>query len=205
VQNVVAIAASIDEPVGLVGHSLGGALVLGAAAKSHAVLAVAVYEPAVFEAPSEVDPSSSQEKATRTAEALAEGRLADAARMMIEGAATDYELATLSAEGAFDVWASNVEVAVQEMRQARESGRPSPTHPLALARITAPILYLHGARTPTTWYRKGARYLADHAANLRVVEIPGAGHFAPQLAAEAIANELIHFFTSAQQPASARA
>jgi pimeloyl-ACP methyl ester carboxylesterase len=203
VQDVAAFAASVGEPVGLVGHSLGGALVLGAAAESDAVSAVAVYEPAVFEATSEVDPSSSHEKATRSVEAWAEGRLADAARVMIEGAATYDELAALSARGAFEAWASKVGVAVQEMQQAREFEKSSPTHPSLLTRITVPILYLHGERTPTTWYREGVRHVANHVADLHVVEIPGVGHFAPLLAPERIASELIRMFTTALQPTSA--
>jgi pimeloyl-ACP methyl ester carboxylesterase len=203
VEDVVAFTASVGEPVGLLGHSLGGALVLGAAAASDSVSAVAVYEPVVFEAPSRGGSKILREKATRTLAAAAEGRLADAARIMIEGTATDDELAALSLGGAFEAWASNVDVAVQEMQQANEDERSSPTQPSVLTRITAPLLYLHGSQTPTTWYTEGARHVADHVTDLRIVEIAGVGHFAPHLAPEAIANELIQFFTSVMPPTEA--
>jgi len=185
-------------PVGLVGHSLGGSLVLGAAADSPAVSAVAVYEPAVFEAASEVNPRA-EDKATRVAAAVEEGRLADAARAMLEGAVTDDEMAALLASGVIETWARNVQVALEEARQAGASDRPTPTDPSALTRITAPVLYLYGSRTPTTWYAEGARHLAEHVTGLRVVEIADAGHLAPHLEPGPLANELVWFFDAVRE------
>lgn len=48
-EDVLAIVESIDEPVGLVGHSLGGRRALQVTAQCDRVLAVAVYEPALRE------------------------------------------------------------------------------------------------------------------------------------------------------------
>jgi pimeloyl-ACP methyl ester carboxylesterase len=196
VQDVVAFVEQVGEPVGLFGHSLGGALALGAAAHSAAVSSVAVYEPAVFEAASEVDPRS-EGKARRVAEAVSEGRLADAAIAMVEGAITDEEMSALSMEGVLEVWGANVGVALQEAHQAGASESPTPTDPSVLAQVTVPCLYLHGSRSPTTWYVEGGRYVADHVSDVRVLEIADVGHFAPLLAPEPLAVALLRFFDSA--------
>jgi pimeloyl-ACP methyl ester carboxylesterase len=66
VEDVVSFVEGVGQPVGVFGHSLRGALALGAGANSAAVSAVAVYEPAVFEAPSEVNPRAA-DKAARIA------------------------------------------------------------------------------------------------------------------------------------------
>lgn len=196
VEDVVVFAESVGEPVGLVGYSLGGMLALGAAAHTLAVSAVAVYEPAVFEAFSveEEDTERFAERAERMDEAVAEGRFADAARATIEDAVTGDELSALSASGVFEAWAPNVGVALQEQQQAMQSEAPSPTDPSALARITVPVLCLHGSRTPTPWYTEAARYLGDHVGDLHVVEVAGAGHVGPHLTPESIAHELVRFF-----------
>jgi pimeloyl-ACP methyl ester carboxylesterase len=200
VENIVAFTEAIGEPTGLLGYSLGGALALGAAARSDAVAAVAVYEPSIFEVPSPVDPRASEERATRMAEAVAAGRLADAARIMIGDVATEEELAALSAGSHFDAIGRNVPVALRVVEQAGRSTGPSPTDPSALGRVTAPVLYLHGSRTPTTWYTDAARHLEAHLPAIRVVEIAGAGHFAPHLAPDAIAGELVRFFARRRSP-----
>jgi len=193
VQDVVAFAESIGEPVGLVGYSLGGSLALGAAAHSTAVAAVAVFEPPVFEV-HRGDEDFARSLAGRVGEAVGEDRLADAARITVEGVAREGELAALSAAGAFETWSRNVLVALQEMEQAGAPGVLSPTAPARLAQITAPVLYLHGSLTPTTWYRDGARHVAGHVAGVRVHEVPEVGHFGPPLSPDPIATELIRFF-----------
>jgi pimeloyl-ACP methyl ester carboxylesterase len=200
VEDVVSFAEGIGQPVGLIGHSLGGALALGAAANSAAVSAVAVYEPAVFEAPSEVNPRA-EAKAVRIGEAVAEDRLADAARAMVEGAVTDDEMAAISRADVFESWATNVRVALQEAQQAGESQRPTPTDASILTRIDVPVLYLYGSQTPSTWYIEGARHVASHVADFRQVEVVGAAHLTPHLAPELIAEELIRFFEATSEPA----
>ena len=55
VEDVVAFAESISEPVGLAAASGGSISTLGAAAQSKAVAAAAVYEPIVFEIIGEED------------------------------------------------------------------------------------------------------------------------------------------------------
>lgn len=200
VEDVVSLVDGVGQPVGLVGHSLGGALALGAAANSAAVSAVAVYEPAVFEAPSEVNPRA-EAKAARIGEAVAENRLAEAARAMVEGAVTDDEMAEISRADVFESWAMNVRAALKEAQQAGASQRPTPTDASVLKRIEVPVLYLHGSQTPTTWYVEGARHVAGHVADFRQVEVVGAAHLTPYLAPELIADELVQFFEAVSEPA----
>jgi pimeloyl-ACP methyl ester carboxylesterase len=193
VEDVTAFAESVGEPVGLLGYSFGGTLALGAAARSDAVSAVAVYEPAVFEAHGG-DEDFAEALAARVRSAIEDGSLVDAARMAIEGVALEDELTALEASGAFELWARNVPIAVQDIEQAGRSPGPGPTAPPTLARVTARVLYLHGALTPTRWYRDGGDHVAAHAADVRIREVPEVGHFSPILVPEAIADELIRFF-----------
>lgn len=199
VEDVVSFVDGIGQPVGLLGHSLGGALALGAAADSAAVSAVAVYEPAVFEAPSEVDPRAGA-KAARVDQAVAEDRLAGAARAMVEGAVTDEEMAAISRADVFASWTVNVRVALREAQQAGESQRPTPTDASVLERIDVPVLYLYGSQTPTTWYAEGARHVASHVADFRQVEVAGAAHLSLYLAPHLIADELVRFFEEESAP-----
>lgn len=205
VSDVVAVAEAVGEPVGLMGWSLGATAALGAAATSRAASAVAVYEPGVFDVPNDANPVDATETARIFTEAVAAGRLADAARSLIERVATPQELAALAKEGAFAAWAANMPVATVEVPAVQEGlarGGMSPTAPSVLANVTAPVLYLHGSRTPTSWYVDGAHHVARHAAaDVQIVEIADAGHFAPILAPTPIARELARFFTAEPQPA----
>lgn len=76
------------------------------------------------------------------------------------------------------------------------------TDPEALARITVPVLVLTGQETRLRpFFCAGAEFIAQHVADSQVWELPGAGHFAPLLAPESVADELITFFESASQAA----
>jgi pimeloyl-ACP methyl ester carboxylesterase len=194
--DAVAIAEAFGDPVALMGWSLGGTIALGAAARSRAVSAVAVYEPGVFDVPSGANPAASKQKADAVAEAVTGGRFADGAREMISDVATAEELAALAAGDAYDRWAPNMPVTLRGVRAVTEGlagGGFSPTAPSTLAEITVPVLYLHGTDTPTSWYVDGARHVARHAADVRIAAVPGVGHFAPMLAPEAVADALLRF------------
>ena len=81
VDDVVAFAESIGEPVGAVGHS--SSLTLAAAARSAAISAVAVYEPGVSAVPVG-DAARLQDAVMRMMTVADEGRHADAVRIFIE-------------------------------------------------------------------------------------------------------------------------
>lgn len=69
-----------------------------------------------------------------------------------------------------------------------------------LGAISVPVLVLKGSDT-RPFFATSARFVADHAPNARVHEIPGAGHAAPLTHSEEFAEALTEFFQSAQQPA----
>jgi pimeloyl-ACP methyl ester carboxylesterase len=200
VEDVAAFAESIGEPVGLVG--LSTTWTLGAAAHTDAVSAVAVYEPGVDRVLGEDDAVRIEEMYTRLDQAAAKGRLADAARELIELIANDDELATLSRTDYFETVGQNVTVHLQEIKQAAQSEQPGSTDPLVLARIAAPVLLLHGSRTPLEdWLTDSVRYVADHVSDLHVHEITDAGHLGPYCEPDAVADELVQFFETALKPA----
>ena len=193
VEDVTTFAESVGEPVGLVG--LSTTVTLGAAAKTDAVGAVAVYEPGVNEAIGEDDIVRIEEMFARVAEASAEDRLAEAARELIDLVGNDDEVAALSATNYFDAAGGNVPVLLTEIEQSARSEAPGSTDPSVLARITVPVLLLHGSRTALAdWATNSVQYLADHLADAHVHEITGAGHLGPHCEPEVVADELVLFF-----------
>jgi pimeloyl-ACP methyl ester carboxylesterase len=185
---------SIGEPVGLVGLSSGGMISLGVAARTSAVSAVAAYEPVVFEVIDEETFARFGEVWGRIAEAAAEDRPTDAARTFLEFVSNDDELEALSASGGFELAARHLPVDLQESQQAAQPTGPSGTDPSVLERITAPVLVLHGWETALPWFTHGVRHVAEHASDVEVRKLPGAGHLAPIAEPEPVADELIGFF-----------
>ncbi len=197
VEDVVAFVDSLGEPVGLVGHSSGAGLVLGAAAEATSVVGVAAYEPVVPAVISEDDVARVQAAMVRHADAAAEGRYADAARILFDESpmATDDEVAAMTALGHFDAMARYVPVSLRELEQAATSETPDFSDPTVLGQISAPVLLLHGERT-APFATDSLRHLDPHLPDSEVREVPGAAHFGPLLAPEAVAAELTRFFTA---------
>jgi pimeloyl-ACP methyl ester carboxylesterase len=201
--DVVAIAESVGEPVGLVGWSLGGTIALGAAADSPALSGVAVYEPGVFDVPHRSNPLGDEEKMRAIEQAGATLEPAEVPRRLLADIMTHEERHALEADNAFEAWAPNVPTVLRELPMTLEglaSGGFSPTAPATLASVTVPVLYLHGTRTPSTWYVDGADHLARYVADIRVTPIDDVGHFAPMLAPEPLAAALIRFFSAERRP-----
>jgi pimeloyl-ACP methyl ester carboxylesterase len=64
------------------------------------------------------------------------------------------------------------------------------------------VLVLMGQQTRLRpFFTAAAEFIAQHVTDSQVWELPGVGHFAPVLAPESVADELITFFESARQPA----
>ena len=79
---------------------------------------------------------------------------------------------------------------------------PGPPTPRRWRGSRAPVLLLLGRQTRLgTFFTDSAQFIAQHVADPQVWELPGVGHFAPVLAPESVADELITFFESARQPA----
>lgn len=201
-EDVVSFVESIGEGVHLFGESDGGALALGAAARTAAVSAVAAYEPTVFEVAGEHEAGLVEAAIPRVSAAVTDDRLSDAARIFSEMSATQGELATLSAMGYFDEAGSYMPILLQELEQGvgTEQGaatEPGPTSPSLLSNIVVPVLLLHGSHSVLReWFSRGVRHVADHVPEAHMCEIQGAGHFGVALEPEAIADELARFFAS---------
>ncbi|MDP8927065.1 MAG: alpha/beta hydrolase, partial [Actinomycetota bacterium] len=90
---------------------------------------------------------------------------------------------------------------MQEIQQGMSDEGPQPTDPEVLGQIDAPVLVLLAQRTRlSTWFSDSARHVAQHVADSHVRELPDVGHFAPLVAPEPVAKELISFLESVRQP-----
>jgi pimeloyl-ACP methyl ester carboxylesterase len=192
IEDVVAFADSIGDPIGLVGHSSGGALALAAAAQTNRATSVAIYEPALPELDEDIR-ARYRDAFEQMGKAAGEGRLIDAVQIAFEDCAmaNDEELAILAAVGAAELVAPNVPVHVGDQGFVNHRF----LEPDRLDQLKMPILLLHGSHTHT-FYSNVVTHLADQLTDTHVREIDGAGHMGPLLAPELVAAELVRFFTS---------
>jgi pimeloyl-ACP methyl ester carboxylesterase len=197
VEDVVACAESIGEPVGLVGW--GSALSARVAARDDgAVFAVAAYELGAGEVMSEEGGNRMGEVFAGVGKLVAEGRLVDAARAFIEGSDVIYSEEDLSTGAPLEFWeaaASRLPLFLQESKQAAGSGQPGATSPSELGKITMPVLLLHGDRS-SQWFTDSVQHVARHLPDATVRQIPGAAHFGPYTHPRAVAEEMARFFTA---------
>jgi pimeloyl-ACP methyl ester carboxylesterase len=203
VEDIRAFVESIGEPVALAGISGGGMHVLGAAGRTDAVSAVAVYEPVVFEVADEAYLANFREAVVAVREAVTRCEPAEAARAFLRSIATDAEKELLT--GADDLLEEAGRFAPVDLLEFQHhiaaSAKLSPTDPSTLANISAPVLIMYGDQTPHAVFADGARYVADHVADALVRVIPDAGHLAATLGAEAVADEIERFLQATLAPA----
>jgi pimeloyl-ACP methyl ester carboxylesterase len=134
--------------------------------------------------------------------AAADGRLVDALHAFAPWICTAEEVAALELTDFFVRWAGQVPAMLRFIQHDASYEGPRSTDPVVLGRITAPVLLLLGRQTRlATFFTDSARFIAQHVADPATWELPGVGHFAPVLAPESVAGELITFFESARQPA----
>lgn len=188
VDDVVAFAESIGEPIGAVGHS--SSIALAAAARTTAISAVAVYEPAVSAVLEEAQ-TSLQDTVVRMMGVAAKGHYSEAARIFFEqsGLFNDDEVEALRATGTYEMMAPNVPAWCKEMPEYAGATEVS-----LLSRVQVPVLLLQGAQT-APWFAASIRYMKRNLADAYVVEVPGAGHMGPLLAPKEVSDELTRFFT----------
>jgi pimeloyl-ACP methyl ester carboxylesterase len=200
-EDAAAFIDSIGGTVHVVGWSAGVMTALGAAANSDAVGAVALYEPTVIPVMGEDDLADLGATFEQVGAAAADGRLAEAARAFHRFVANDDELAALDAEyyersgRAFPSLLRTVQAS--QTYEGSES-----TDPETMARVSVPVLLLRGEQTRrATFYADTEQYVAEHVPDPHVRELPGIGHFAPNLAPEPVAEALVSFFGAVRQPA----
>jgi pimeloyl-ACP methyl ester carboxylesterase len=200
--DVMAFVDSIGEPALLVGWSGSAAWVLGAAARSDAVAAVAVYEPTLIAMMAEDELAETLDTMQQVGTAALDGRLVDALHTFSSWICTDDEIAALARTNFDDMWSVQVPAMLRFVQQDGSYDGPRSTAPEALGRITVPVLVLTGQRTRLRrFFSSSAEFIARHVSDSQIWELPGAGHLAPVLAPESVADELLTFFESARQPA----
>ena len=134
--------------------------------------------------------------------AAADRRLLDAVRAFALGICTDNEVAALEKTDFFDRWADGIPALLQYFQQELTYEGPRSTDSEVLRQVTAPVLLLRGQQTLLgESFAASEQYIAQHVADPHLRELPGLGHFAPVLAPDRIAKELISFFESVLQPA----
>jgi pimeloyl-ACP methyl ester carboxylesterase len=188
VDDVVAFAESIGEPVGAIGHS--SSITLAAATQTKKISAVAVYEPGVAGVLEEGQ-TGLQNAVIKMMDAATEGQYAKVARIFFEESRlfNDDEIAALAKTGTYEKVAPNVFAWCNEMQEYAGATEVS-----VLSQVLVPVLLLRGSRT-APWFVASVRYMMRNLANARVVEIPDAGHMGPLLKPENVASELTRFFT----------
>ena len=204
-EDVTAFVESIGEPVSLVGWSGSGAWVLGATARSGSVAAVAAYEPFVVPVMRDDDLARTFATMEQMGMAAADGRLVDAVRAFAAWICTDPEIAALEETDFYERWAGCVPAMLRFVQEDASYRGPRSTDPEALGTVAAPVLLLRGQQTALgTFLADAARHIAQHVSDPHVRELPGAGHFAPVIAPEPIAKELIRFFESVRHEPARR-
>ena len=199
-EDIIALVDSIGEPVCLVGWSGSGAWVLGAAARRASVAAVAAYEPFVLAVMRDGDRARTVATMAQVGLAAADGRLVDAVRSFAAWICTDAEIAALEETDFYERWADCVPAMLRFVQEDASYGGARSTDPEVLGTITAPVLLMHGQQTALgTFIRDAALHVAQHVPDPHVRELAGVGHFAPLVAPERIAGELISFFATARQ------
>lgn len=202
IEDVTAFIESIGEPVSVVGESDGGALALGAAARTNAISALAVYEPVVPEVADAETIARLEETFARVGEAAAEGMLAHAARIFSELVANEDELRALTALDYFNECARYIPTMLQENEDGLESDEPGPTNDSVLAKITAPVLVLRGTQGALRLLSTdGPRHVAEQLPDSQQRNVEGAGHFGVALAPQHIAEEVLQFFDASLRSA----
>jgi pimeloyl-ACP methyl ester carboxylesterase len=199
-EDVTAFVDSIGEPVSLVGWSGSGPWVLGAAAHSGSVAAVAAYEPFVVSLMRDDDGARTFATMERVGIAAADGRLVDAVRAFASWICTDRELAALEETDFYARWASCIPAMLRFVQRDGSYEGSRSTDADVLGRVTAPVLLLRGRQTALdAFFADTARHIAQHVPDPHVRELPGVGHFAPLLAPDRVARELIPFLAAVRQ------
>jgi pimeloyl-ACP methyl ester carboxylesterase len=125
--------------------------------------------------------------------AVDEDRQADAFRIVVDDVlvpTTDEERALLSLPGVDDFFATGFPMAV---RNLPDMNRPIDVG--VLEQLVMPVLLLDGTRS-SDHYKDAVRFLSETLHDARVIQVDGAGHLGPTTHAQAVAEELVAFFTA---------
>lgn len=178
-------AAQPDQPIVLVGHSLGGLVALLAMLDGAAVAAAILYEPIVLACLDEADPGDRAARAWDRA--LIEGIAAGVSAGHPEPAVARFIEAYN--EVAWSELPGKARAAIladaQGLQATTQAVHVRPLSATTLASLTTPVLVLSGTRSPDVAQRM-ARRLTTKLANASHAIVEGAGHMGPVLAPDAV-------------------
>lgn len=200
VEDFLTYVDSLPQQPGLVGWSGGANQALAVAARSDAVAAVAAFEPVANSLMDEQERAALGAAVARMGELAAEGSLADAVRAFAGYPFNDEDIAAAEDAGYFEATGRYAATMLSFFQQLREHQGPLPDDPVVLGAVFAPVLVLHGSETKP-FMATSVRHVADNVPDATVEQIPGAGHAAPLTHPQELAEALVGFFASDQQPA----
>ncbi|WP_193315297.1 alpha/beta fold hydrolase [Nostocoides sp. F2B08] len=189
VEDVVAVIDTVadraDSPVDVLGHSLGGYLVLRATARSAHVRRVVAYEPAIVPA------GQPAELVARMKTAADAGRNEEVAELMLREVLhmPQEEISALRAQ---PTWPARVASAPT---LPREESVPLLIDDIELTAIRCPTLLIGGGDSPA-FLQEAIRTVADGVAHAQVIMLPGQQHVADQLIPEEFAQVVLRFLIS---------
>jgi pimeloyl-ACP methyl ester carboxylesterase len=198
-EDVITYVDSIGEPTGLVGWSLGASLAIVAAAQSDVVDAIAPFEPAMMTLLDDQEQAVMGGAVAGMGEQAQAGNLTAAVRAFLGWPFAEDEIAVADEAGYIEAAGRYIPSLLDFFQQTTESEGPEVDEAAVLAAISVPVLALKGSDT-RPFFADSVRYVADHAPDARVHEIPGAAHAAPMTHPETFAEALTEFFSPARQP-----
>lgn len=181
-------AADFGGPVDLLGHSYGGNVAFGAAARTTHVRRLVLYEgwPCPDPADRTVDPDRLAQMERLLEEGRREEMLLEFYRHVMKG--TEEDIALIRSTPA---WPARVAAAHTVPRECRAFGAVG-LDPATAARITAPVLLLVGSDSPDD-VRADPDVVAAALPDARVQELPGQQHVAQLTAPELLSGTVLDF------------
>lgn len=183
VEDVAAIAASLDEPAHLVGHSYGGAVALAAVAAGVPACSLVLYEPATGTR-GDLD---LEQLASACEAAIAAGDPDGSLTIFYEAVGERAALELMRAwQPVYDRFRRDAHTIAREVRAAA-----SLPHDLGEG-LDVPVLLLHGTTSHAAFVRT-CEELALHLPTAEVAVLDGQGHLGPAFAPEAFAARVLEF------------
>ena len=186
-EDIATLAASINGPVDIFGHSFGAACVLGAARQIPNLRRMILYEPPMLQE------QQSPQRALlldRMEQLLADGKREEVVITLLRDM-LNVPQPMLDRIKTMPNWASQAEAAHTIPRELRQSHCYAPDLS-ALKQVIVPTLFLLGSDSPS-FFRQTTEALSAHLPNSQIVILPGQQHSAMLTAPELFANEIIRF------------
>lgn len=187
-----AVAVTTGQPVGVVGHSFGGRVALGAATLTDAVAAVVCYEGAPAPAGT---PYRNAALVKRLERLLAQGR-PEALLETFLAEVVGMGDADLAAYRANPVWPARVAAAPTIVRELIAEATPAADLE-ALGRVEVPVLLVLGSLSREPFHAATAA-LAARLRSATVAVIDGARHAAHHSHADRFVSDVTHFLAAAR-------